>query len=145
VLARYFAGVFGLAYVAVAVIGFIPPLSPRLVDTGDDYIIDMSLREVFGLFPVNVLHNLAHLLFGIGGLLAYVGVFEPRRFARALAFFYATLSIFGLIPGLDTVFGLLPIHGHDIWLHALSGAVAAYFGWWARDPSVVPAPQPRQV
>jgi len=27
---------------------------------------------------------------------------------------------------LDTLFGLLPIHGHDIWLHAGTAALAGY-------------------
>ena len=35
----------------------------------------------------------------------------------------------GLIPGLNTVFGLVPIRGHDVWLHAASAILGAYFGW----------------
>ena len=35
----------------------------------------------------------------------------------------------GLIPGLNTVFGLIPLHGHDVWLHLILAAAAGYFGW----------------
>jgi hypothetical protein len=33
-----------------------------------------------------------------------------------------------------TLFGMLPIHGHDVWLHAGSAAIAAYFGWRSTEP-----------
>jgi hypothetical protein len=37
----------------------------------------------------------------------------------------------GLIPALNTLFGLAPIHGHDVWLHGGTAIIAAYFGWFA--------------
>jgi hypothetical protein len=39
--------------------------------------------------------------------------------------------LIGLIPATNTVFGLVPLFGHDIWLHGLSALFAAYFGWVA--------------
>jgi hypothetical protein len=42
---------------------------------------------------------------------------------------YAVLAVAGLIPGINTVLGLIPVHGNDVWLHALLAAVAAYFGF----------------
>ena len=42
----------------------------------------------------------------------------------------------GLIPGMNTLFGMLPIHGHDVWLHAGTAAIAAYFGWRATEPNM---------
>jgi hypothetical protein len=42
---------------------------------------------------------------------------------------YAVLTVAGLIPGLNTLFGLVPLFGHDIWLHALITIAAAYFGF----------------
>jgi hypothetical protein len=35
----------------------------------------------------------------------------------------------GLIPALSTMFGLMPIFGHTVWLHAATAAAAAYFGY----------------
>ncbi len=52
-------------------------------------------------------------------------------FARGLAILYAVLAVMGLIPGLNTMFGLAPLHGNDIWLHAGTALIAAYFGWGA--------------
>ena len=42
---------------------------------------------------------------------------------------YAVLAVAGLIPGLRTMFGLVPLFGHDVWLHVALAAPAAYFGF----------------
>jgi Ca2+/Na+ antiporter len=86
-----------------------------------------------GLFPVNVLHNIIHLLFGAWGLFAARTFDSSRTYARAVAIVYALLTVMGLIPATSTTFGLVPIYGHDIWLHALLAAVAAYFGFVQRE------------
>jgi hypothetical protein len=35
----------------------------------------------------------------------------------------------GFIPVLRTTFGLAPVYGNNIWLHALLAIAAGYFGW----------------
>jgi hypothetical protein len=35
----------------------------------------------------------------------------------------------GLIPGLNTFFGLMPLYGNNVWFNALMGILAAYFGF----------------
>jgi hypothetical protein len=35
----------------------------------------------------------------------------------------------GLIPNANTMFGLVPLYGHDVWLHAVLAIIAAYFGF----------------
>ena len=52
-------------------------------------------------------------------------------YARGWAIVYGVLAVMGLIPALHTTFGLIPIFGHDAWLHALTAVVAAYVGWFA--------------
>jgi hypothetical protein len=44
-----------------------------------------------------------------------------------------------LIPPLDTLFGLTPLFGNDIWLHAALAVIAAYFGFVHRDSTAAPA------
>jgi hypothetical protein len=46
-----------------------------------------------------------------------------------VAIIYAVLVVMGLVPALNTTFGLIPIHGNDVWLHALLAVIAAYFGF----------------
>jgi hypothetical protein len=91
--------------------------------------VDMGYEPVMGLLPVNVLHKLVHILFGILGVVAFAGVVAPRVYAQIVAVTYGLLVILGLLPAIQTVFGLIPIYGNDVWLHLVLGAVAAYFGF----------------
>lgn len=128
---RNFAQTAGIVYLAVGVLGFIPGLLGMPRATAPSLALDAGYGLLFGLFPVNLLHNLVHLGVGAWGLTAARNVLSARSFARGLAYFYGALAIMGLIPGLNTLFGLVPLFGHDIWLHALTAAAAAYFGFGA--------------
>jgi hypothetical protein len=96
-------------------------------------VIDSFYGQALGLFPVNVLHNLVHIIFGIWGLLAYKSLSAAKGYAKTVAIVYFALMVAGLVPGLNTMFGLVPLFGNDIWLHLILGLVAAYFGWMHRD------------
>jgi hypothetical protein len=94
-----------------------------------DLTVDSGYGLLLGLFPVNILHNLVHVLFGVWGLAVYRSVSGARSYARGVAVIYAVLTVAGLVPGLQTLFGLTPLFGNDVWLHAVLALVAAYFGW----------------
>ena len=85
--------------------------------------------KLLGLFPVNVLHSAVHAGIGVWGILAGRSITSPKVYARSLAVVFAVLALMGVTPGLDTVFGMLPLHGNDIWLHGATAAIATYFGW----------------
>lgn len=126
---RRFALIFGIIYLVVGIAGFIPQLlSPVAVDA-PPLAIETLHGYLLGLFPVNVVHTLVHLAIGVWGLVASKSVGAAVMYGRSLAVIYGVLAVMGLIPGLNTVFGLVPLHGHDIWLHAGSALIAAYFGF----------------
>jgi hypothetical protein len=125
---RYFALVYGIVFLLVGIAGFVPGfVAPP--EAGRDLTIATGFGRLFSLFPVNLLHNLVHVAFGIWGLAAYRSFPASRTYARAVAVIYGVLTVMGLIPVLATTFGLIPLYGHDVWLHALLAVVAAYFGW----------------
>ena len=128
---RTFALLFGLVFLAVGVAGFVPGLVQPLHP--DHPPVQYDGGQLFGLFPVNILHNAVHLAFGAWGVIAFRCTNASRVYARGVAIIYAVLTLAGFVPGLQTMFGLTPLFGNDIWLHALLAAVAAYFGWIHRD------------
>ncbi|HLL59320.1 MAG TPA: DUF4383 domain-containing protein [Allosphingosinicella sp.] len=130
---RTFALIFGIAFLAIGISGFIPGLSTPPHAGHPDLAVDSFYGQALGLFPVNILHNIVHMLFGIWGLLAYKSLGASKGYAKSVAIAYAVLTVAGFVPGLNTMFGLVPLFGNDIWLHALLAAVAAYFGWMHRD------------
>ena len=139
-LTRYFALVVGIAFVLAGIAGFIPALGTDR--TTPDLIVDSQYRNVFGLFPANILHHLVHLAIGILGILAYSSYTNARNYSRGLAIVYAVLAVMGLIPAgnLNTTFDLIPLFSHDIWLHALTALAAAYFGFMAPPATDAPVP-----
>ena len=66
------------------------------------------------------------------GLAVSGSIPAARIYARGVAIIYGVLTIMGLIPALNTAFGLVPLYGHDVWLHALLAVVAAIVGWGVR-------------
>jgi len=69
-----------------------------------------------------------HLAIGIAGILASRSFDAARTYSIVVGVLFALLFLMGLIPGLQTFFGLLPLHGSDVWLHLLSSLAALYFG-----------------
>ena len=129
---RYFALAYGVVFLLVGILGFFPPLLAPFGPEDPDLAVTATSGLLFGLFPVNILHNLVHAAFGIWGVAVWRSVPRSRFYAQAVAVIYAVLVVMGFIPVLNTTFGLIPLHGHDIWLHLILAAVAAYFGFVAR-------------
>ncbi|HEY8591979.1 MAG TPA: DUF4383 domain-containing protein [Sphingomicrobium sp.] len=130
---RKFALVWGIIFLIIGAGGFIPGLMhPPAMDDPDIAMRTMYGREL-GLFPVNLLHSIVHLLFGLWGVLAYRSWDAAKTYAKVTAVVYAVFVVMGLIPGLDTTFGLVPLFSHDVWLHIILAAGAAYFGFIHRD------------
>ena len=132
-MTRRFALVVGIIYLIIGIAGFIPGLVQ-----GQDYpdlAVDAGSGALLGLFPVNVVHHLVHLLVGVLGIAAYRSFDTARLYSRGLAIVYGVLAVMGLISAanLHTMFGLTPLFSHDVWLHAGTAIIAAYFGWGPVD------------
>ncbi|HEY0845067.1 MAG TPA: DUF4383 domain-containing protein [Noviherbaspirillum sp.] len=126
---RRFALVFGIIYLVVGIAGFIPQLLSPAAGDAPQLAVNTLHGYLLGLFPVNVVHTLVHLAIGVWGLIASKSIGAAVMYGRSLAVIYGVLAVMGLIPALNTMFGLVPLHGHDIWLHAGSALIAAYFGF----------------
>ena len=123
------AMVFGIVFLLVGILGF--------VTSGMDMTADPETAPLLlGLFPVNAAHNGVHLGFGIWGLLAARSWDGARNYARIVGVLYVILAVLGFVA--PSTFGLIPIGGNNIWLHALLGLVLAAVGFSAK-PSAVTA------
>jgi hypothetical protein len=130
---RTFALVFGILFLLVGAAGFLPGVTLMPPYSHPDVHIQKLFGYELGLFPVNILHSLVHLAFGVWGLFVYRSLAGAKFYAKGVAVIYAVLTVMGLIPALQTTFGFIPLFGHDVWLHALLAGVAAYFGFVHRD------------
>lgn len=140
-----FAKTFGWIYIGAGLLGFFPGIVQAPPPGAPELAASVAYGYLIGLFPINLLHNLVHLGIGGWGLASAGSWTSARTFARGLAWFYGALAIMGLIPVLNTMFGLVPIFGHDIWLHALTAVVAAYYGYGAGSKTAVAVEQWRKA
>ena len=104
------AGLFGVIFVIVAVLGFISP-------GGLVMAMDPTTGMVLGVFPVNLLHNIVHLAFGVWGLVASRSWSGSKSFFTIGGVIYVVLTLVGFMSPMG--FGLVPLGGADIWLHAV--------------------------
>ena len=123
-MVRRVAMVFGIVFLAVGVIGLVSP-------GGMQMGADPAPASVLGMFPVNLLHNIVHLLFGVWGLLASRSFAGAKSYATIGGVIYLVLAVLGFVA--PTMFGFIPIGGNDIWLHAVLGLVLAGVGFTAKE------------
>ncbi len=112
--------VFGAIYLAAGVLGFLPFL-------GGSYT--MTDHALLGIFQINLLHNLVHIVIGIAGLAATASLANSRMFCQVVGVILLLLGVLGVFVA--NPLGLLYIGGLDIALHLVTGAVLAYFGFAA--------------
>ena len=117
------AGVFGVIFILVAVLGFISPGGLLMT-------MDPTTGMVLGVFPVNLLHNIVHLAFGAWGLVASRQWSGSKTFFTAGGIIYAVLTCVGFLS--PTGFGLVPLGGADIWLHAVLAVPMLAIGFTAK-------------
>ena len=146
---RAFALIVGILFLFLGIAGFIPgfisipevtanaPLDvPNLMFT-DGY------GNVLGLFPTNYLHNAVHIAVGILGIAAGTSFSGALVFNRSIAILYTAIAIMGLVPALNTTFGVMPVFGNNVWLNAITAAAAAYYGFVkpakAKDVGALPS------
>lgn len=119
------AQIFGVIFLIIGIAGFF-------------FSMSMDEAMLLGMFPVNVAHNIVHLLFGLWGLAAARSFAGAKSYAQIVGVLYLALAALG---GVDpTGFGLIPIGGNDIWLHAGIGLVLSYFGFTAKADQATVTP-----
>jgi hypothetical protein len=123
------AGLFGGVFIVVAVLGFIAP-------GGLVMAMDPTTGMVLGVFPVNLLHNIVHLAFGVWGLVASRSWSGSKSFFTIGGIIYVVLTCVGFLSPMG--FGLVPLGGADIWLHGVLAIAMLGIGLTAKPVATAP-------
>ena len=128
--ARTYAAVFGALYLAFGVAGFVPAFWER-APSDPTMSIRVFYASLFGIFTVNIISSMAHLVIGLWGAMAANNKYSALVFARGGTILFLILAIAGLIPVnvVQSVYGLAPLDGNNVWLHLISAAVGAFFSF----------------
>jgi Domain of unknown function (DUF4383) len=126
-LAQALALLFGLAFVVVGVLGFIPGITTNLGDI--EFAGNDSPSELLGLFQVSVLHNIVHLLFGLAGIALSRTTPNALMYLLYSGVIYVVLTVYGFFVGGDDDANFVPVNNADDWLHLVL-AVALLGSWY---------------
>ena len=122
-IAKLYARIFGVVALLIGILGFVPGISSGYAGSG--YLL--------GIFAINPLHNVIHILTGLIGIFAgyYAAGAYARIYALAFGVVYALVTILGFTPLVmdGSLLGLIPINMADNILHiAISAsALIVYF------------------
>ncbi len=119
--------VVGVVFLLLGVLGFIPGVVTNFDEfgaTGPD-----SGALLFGLFLVSIQKNIAHLLFGIVGVLCARGARSARNYLIWGGLFYLALWVFGLLVTRLGGPAVYPLSAGDNWLHAGLGGAMVVLGF----------------
>ena len=113
-MAKTLAMIFGVVFVLVGLLGFVN-------------------NPMLGLFAVDVLHNIVHILLGII-LIAGARSMNPMAASKSMktvGIIYLVLAVLGfiLVPsGTEKLLGIVTMNGADNWLHVVLGIVLVIAG-----------------
>lgn len=109
--------VFGIVFVTVGVLGFVPGIT-----SADGHLL--------GIFHVNTVHNVVHLLSGAVALYAgMAGVEAARWYFRVFGLVYAAVAALGFVYGDQAILGLVANNMADTFLHVVIAAAALVIGF----------------
>jgi len=126
---RIVALVLGVIFTLIGIIGFFTPAENS---TG--------VQALFGIFDVDLMHNIVHLITGLLGIAAaFTGL--SRTFNQVFGIVYIVIGLLGLIPGLyfpagsyghdsGLFLGMMHMNAGDHVLHLVAGVIAAVTGFF---------------
>src|SRR3954470_11180148 len=103
-MVRTAAKAFGYVFVLIGILGFVPGLAPA--------------GHLMGIFHVNTVHNIIHLLSGAVALWAgYTSFKASRAYFQVFGVIYALVTLLGLMAGNNDVLGVVANNTADVFLH----------------------------
>lgn len=109
------AQVFGIVLLLAGIVGF---------------FLDPS---IFGLFGVNTMHNLVHIVTGLIFVWAGFSKKAPtKQVNKWLGVIYILVAILGFLGLLTFLAVQAGVSDWDNWLHLVIGVIAAWVGWMGK-------------
>jgi hypothetical protein len=128
-MAKTLAYVFGVVFVLVGLLGFVP--NP-LVGMG-------------AIFETDMLHNVVHILFGVILLVVAMKAAEKSAlWLKILGAVYLVLAVLGflMVPEGGALLGLVHTNHADHWLHVVLGVVLLGAGFAGKKTVQAPGANP---
>jgi hypothetical protein len=111
---------FGVVFLAVGVLGFVPGVTNEH-------------EMLLGIFHVNAAHNVVHLLSGAVALACgLASAAASQWYFRIFGIVYGLVAILGFMQGDGLLLGLISNNMADVWLHIAIAAASLVLGFAVR-------------
>lgn len=117
------AKLFGVVFLAIGILGFVPGI------TSDGYLL--------GIFEVDTIHNIIHILSGIFALIFAKDAMKAKLYFKVFGVVYAVVTIVGFLHG-SSVLGLIGVNLADNLLHLAIAVVALIVGFGGSSHEAAP-------
>ena len=118
--------IFGIVFVAIGLLGFVPAANPD--------------GKLLGVFAVNTMHNLVHVATGILALaVGFASDKASRIFFQVFGIVYALVAALGFVTGDGMLLGMVSNNAADTWLHVVIAVVSLYLGFMMKPAIAAPA------
>ncbi len=118
---------FGVVFLLVGILGFIPGITE---DVGDRLTtFDGEGAKVFGIFGVNILENIAHLLYGVVGVVAAASWAASKNYFIWGGAIYVASWIYGLVIDEQSAANFIGVNMAAHWLHLALGVTMIAAGY----------------
>jgi hypothetical protein len=117
---KTWAIIFGLVFLFLGILGFIPHAAPH--------------QMLLGIFNINMAHNLVHIV--TGAIALWVGCkdsYASKLFFQIFGVLYLIVAIVGFINVEKPIFGFMANNMANSWLHLVIALIALYLGFIFRQ------------
>lgn len=112
---KTFAWIYGIVFVLIGLLGFVPAFIPGGL--------------LLGIFQVNSFHSIVHILSGVVAIIAALGgAYYAKWYFIIFGIVYGLVTILGFLTG-NGLFGLIPVNMADNILHLVIAASSLYLGF----------------
>jgi uncharacterized protein DUF4383 len=117
-MARTLGMLFGIVFLAVGILGFVPGI------TKDEMLL--------GIFHVNAMHSIVHIVSGAVFLFASMAGAGPARlWFKVFGLIYAVVAVLGFMNPNGPVLGMVSNNPATTWLHVVLAAAMLLIGFAA--------------
>jgi hypothetical protein len=117
---------FGIIFLAVGVLGFIPGIT---TDYDNLTVFDGVGAKLLGIFGVNILENVVHLLYGVAGLAAASSWAMSKNYFIWGGAIYVALWLYGLVIDETSSANFIGVNMAAHWLHLALGVTMIAVGY----------------
>ena len=123
-MAKSLGMLFGIVFLAVGILGFVPGV------TKDEMLL--------GIFMVNTVHSVVHISSGVVFLLASMaGGAAASLWFKIFGLVYAVVAVMGFVVGNGMIFGLISNNTNDTWLHVVLAVAMLAIGFLSPKAAAV--------